>query len=278
MYFFRKYKDRMMVTIVAIILIIIIGITSKERLSLTKFEKFVGNLITPVSKITFNISKKVSGFFEVVTNLSKILKENEDLNIEVAKLKEENRELENIIGKSDYLKNEAELLNNTEHNFISAEVISKEPGNWYDRFLIDKGLKHGIEKGATIVQGIEVEKGIIKEGIVGRISDVGDNWAKVVSIIDELNSVSFKIIRTQDGGIISGSVDGTLSGYLFDSKADVIVGDKLYTSGLGKTFVKDIYIGEVEEVIELEEELMKRIIVKPAINFKKLYRVFVILD
>ena len=242
MYFFRKYKDRMMVTIVAIILIIIIGITSKERLSLTKFEKFVGNIITPVSKITFNISKKVSGFFEVVTNLSKILKENEDLNIEVAKLKEENRELENIIGKSDYLKNEAELLNNTEHNFISAEVISKEPGNWYDRFLIDKGLKHGIEKGATIVQGIEVEKGIIKEGIVGRISDVGDNWAKVVSIIDELNSVSFKIIRTQDGGIISGSVDGTLSGYLFDSKADVIVGDKLYTSGLGKTFVKDIYI------------------------------------
>lgn len=64
MYFFRKYKDRMMVTIVAIILIIIIGITSKERLSLTKFEKFVGNIITPVSKITFNISKKVSGFLK----------------------------------------------------------------------------------------------------------------------------------------------------------------------------------------------------------------------
>lgn len=288
MYFLKKYKDRMMVTAVAIILIVIIGITSVDRLSfaepekvMSKPEKVMGNLLTPISKFTFNMGKKVSNFWGTIKNLSKILQENETLNVEIAELKERNRDLENIIGKSDYLKNEAELLLNTEHNLISGQVISKEPGNWYYNFNIDKGSNHGIKKGATVIQGIETEKGVVKEGIVGRVSDVGDNWAKVISIVDELNRVSFKIIRTQDGGIVSGSIDGTdrtLSGYLFDSKADVIVGDKLYTSGLGKTFAKDIYIGEVEEVIELEEELMKKIVVKPAINFKKLYRVFVILD
>ena len=101
--------------------------------------------------------------------------------------------------------------------------------------------------------------------------------SKVITIIDELNSISFKAIRTQDGGILSGDIKGTLGGYLFDNKADIIVGDKLYTSGIGGTFLKDIYIGEVSEVYSDEEELTKKIIVTPAINFKKIYNVFVII-
>jgi rod shape-determining protein MreC len=238
------------VTAVAIILLVIIGMTNTERVSISKFEKVVGSAISPVNKLSFSIGEKTSGFFYTITNLSKTLKENEDLEEEIKILKEENRNLQNIIGKTDYLKREADLIKNTRLNLIDAQVTSKEPGNWYDRFIIDKGIKHGIKKGQTVVQGIEGEKGEIVEGIIGRVVDVGPNWAKIISIIDELNSTSFKIIRTQDGGVISGSTDGILNGYLFDYKADIIVGDKLYTSGLGENFVKDIYIGEVEEVIK----------------------------
>lgn len=278
MYFFKKYKDRMIVTGVAVILLIIIGITSRERIKMTKFEKIIGNLLTPVSKISFNVTKRVSNVFSSIRDIGNLKEENEELKALVAKLEEENRDYLNIIGKADYLKIESELLENTKHDLIPAQIISKEPGNWYDRFVIDKGLKDGVKKGATVVHGIEVDNDFVQEGIVGRIVDVGDNWAKVITIIDELNSISFKNIRTQDGGIITGSVDNTLSGYLFDSKSDVIIEDKLYTSGLGGSFVKDIYIGDVEEVISDEEDLMKRILVKPAINFKKLYNVFIISD
>lgn len=268
----------MIVTGVAVILLIIIGITSRERIKMTKFEKIIGNLLTPVSKISFNVTKRVSNVFSSIRDIGNLKEENEELKALVAKLEEENRDYLNIIGKADYLKIESELLENTKHDLIPAQIISKEPGNWYDRFVIDKGLKDGVKKGATVVHGIEVDNDFVQEGIVGRIVDVGDNWAKVITIIDELNSISFKNIRTQDGGIITGSVDNTLSGYLFDSKSDVIIEDKLYTSGLGGSFVKDIYIGDVEEVISDEEDLMKRILVKPAINFKKLYNVFIISD
>ena len=116
----------------------------------------------------------------------------------------------------------------------------------------------------------------MEEGIVGRVVEVGDNFAKVVSIIDENNKIAFKVIRTQDGGIISGIVDEKLSGYLFDTKADVMKGDKLFTSGLGGIYVKDIYIGEVKDVVKNDDDLMKNVYVDPAVNFKKLYRVFII--
>lgn len=278
MYFFRKYKDRMIVIGVAIILILIIGFTNKERLNLTKFEKTFGNLLSPISKASFNIKTSVTNFFINIKQVSTLKDDNMELEKRVLELESENRDLQNVIGMSDYLKNEARLLQVSKHNFIQAQIISKEPGNWYNRFLIDKGSDHGVKKGDTIVTGFEVEQNLVQEGIVGRVVDVGPKWAKVITIIDEINKISFKNIRTQDGGILNGDMDGVISGYLFDSKSDVIVGDKLYTSGLGLSFVKDIYIGEVEEVIDDEEDLMKRIIIKPAINFKRLQRVLIISD
>lgn len=268
----------MVVTSVAIILIIIIGATSSERMALTKFEKIIGNMLSPIEKIVYNAGKKVTDFFETIKNISKLKRENEELKKKITQLEQDNRKYEDIIGKTDYLKNEAKLMEETNYNLITSQIIGKEPGNWYDRFTIDKGLKDGVKKGATVIQGVEIDQNVFQEGIVGRVIDVGDNWAKVVTIIDEISNISFKVIRTQDGGVLSGSIDGQISGYLFDSKADVIKGDKLYTSGLGGAFVKDLYIGEVSEVVKHDEDLIKRITINPAINFKKLYRVYVISD
>ncbi|MFY9613507.1 MAG: rod shape-determining protein MreC [Tissierellaceae bacterium] len=280
MYFFRKYKNRMMVTAVAIILILIIGFTNKDRLSVSTFENLMGNIFKPVNKVVYSIGNRVSGFFSSIKNISRLSEENEELLAKVAALEDENRDLNNLIGKYDFLKNEAGLLQNTSYDLISAQITGKDPGNWYDVFTIDKGLNHGLKKNDNVIQGIETENGVIEEGLIGRIADIGSNWAKVISIIDEQNKVSFKIIRTQDGGMLNGklTIDGTIEGYLFDSEADVIPGDKVFTSGLGEVFKEDIYIGEVAEVHHDDEELIMRITVNPAINFKKLYKVLVIRD
>jgi len=278
MYFFKKYKERMIVILIAIILLVIIGYTSVERVNITGPEKVIGNILSPISKVTMSAKNKVTGLFGFVGDVFTALDDNEELKLEIERLEIEKKELENTIGKSDFLRNEQELVNSSENNLLKAKIIGKEPGNWYDNFTIDKGSQHGISKGDTIVQGIEIENQIYTEALIGRVIDVGDNWSKAVSIIDEWNSVSFKIIRTQDGGVISGSVDSILEGYLFDYSSDVITGDQLYTSGLGGVYLSDIYIGEVSEVVTSQEELSKKITVKPAINFKKLYNVFVIVE
>lgn len=276
MSFFKRNKERMMVISVAIILIVIIGVTSTERDSLTQVEKTTGNILTPINRIVNTASKNVSDFFEGLKDVGKLKEENELLKEKVVILEEENRRYENIIGKTDYLKNEAKLLENTSFNLIGAKVVGKEPGNWFYRFTIDKGLNDGIVKGDTVIKGIEIDGEVIKEGIIGRVVDVGDNWAKIITAIDELSKISFKVIRTQDGGVISGSIDAEITGFLYDNKSDLIKGDKLITSGLGGSYVENIYIGEVEEIISDDEDLMKRILVKPAINFKKLYKVYII--
>jgi len=278
MLFFKKYKNRMIVALIAIILIVIIGVTSSERLKLTVFERYIGNVFSPVQKVVYSIGRNVSDFFVSIKDLFSLKEENEELKLKISELEETIRRYEDIIGKSEYLINEKKLLESTSYNLIPAQVTGKEPGNWFNRFTIDKGLKDGVEKGDTVIQAVEVDGGIVQEGVVGRIIDVGDNWAKVISIIDESNNISFKVIRTQDGGILSGNIDGNLSGYLFDSKADIMKGDKLLSSGLGGIYVNDLYIGEITNVIKEDEDLAKKIEVKPAVDFKKIYKVFIIID
>lgn len=276
MSFFSKNKEKIVVTVVAILLILLIGFTSRERMLLTKFEKVLGNVLSPMGKFTNSIGKNMSDFFRNVGEIGSLREENEKLKVIISQLEEENRNYQDIIGKIDYLKNEAELKKITKYNLIEAQITGKEPGNWYHRFTVDKGLKDGVKKGDTVIQGIQIDQNTIIEGIVGRVQDVGDNWSKIVAIVDENSSISFKILRTQDGGILTGNIERKITGYLFDDKADVIKGDKLFTAGLGGAYLKDIYIGEIESVLSDEEDLMKTIQIKAAVDFKKLHKVFII--
>jgi rod shape-determining protein MreC len=276
MYFFKKYKEKIFVILIAIILIVTIGLTSRRSEPMSKFESLLGGILTPLNKVTNSLMKGISGVVTSVNDTINAKEENEILKIEIEKLESENRDLRNIIGKSEYLIKEEKLLETTKYNLVKAEVIGREPGNWFDVFTIDKGKNDGLEIGDTVIEAVEIDNNVYQEGLVGRIVDTGDNWAKVVSITNEKNSVAFKIIRTQDGGIISGSSDNIIEGLLFDYETDVIIGDLVYTSGLGEVYKKDIFIGEVIDIINYQEELSKKIVINPAVNFKKLYNVYVI--
>lgn len=276
MYFFKKYKEKIFVIVIAVILIVTIGLTSRRNEPMSKFENLLGGVLTPLNKVTNSIMHGISGIITSVSDTINAKEENIILKKEIEKLESENRDLRNIIGKSDYLLKEQKLLETTKYNIVKAEVIGREPENWFDVFTLDKGENDGLEIGDTVIDAVEIDNNVYQEGLVGRIVDIGDNWSKVVSITNEKNSVAFKIIRTQDGGIIAGSSDNIIEGLLFDYEADVIIGDLVYTSGLGEVYEKDIFIGEVSDIIDNQEELTKKIIIKPAVNFKKLYNVYVI--
>ncbi|TFZ40015.1 rod shape-determining protein MreC [Soehngenia longivitae] len=276
MYFFKKYKEMIFVIVIAVILIVTIGLTSRRSEPMSKFENLLGGVLTPLNKVTNSIMHGISGIITSVSDTINAKEENIILKKEIEKLESENRDLRNIIGKSDYLLKEQKLLETTKYNIVKAEVIGREPENWFDVFTLDKGENDGLEIGDTVIDAVEIDNNVYQEGLVGRIVDIGDNWSKVVSITNEKNSVAFKIIRTQDGGIIAGSSDNIIEGLLFDYEADVIIGDLVYTSGLGEVYQKDIFIGEVSDIIDNQEELTKKIIIKPAVNFKKLYNVYVI--
>lgn len=275
-YNFKKYKERLIISIIIIVLMLFIGFTNRGRQSVNIIERFVGDLISPVISITSSTVNTVGNGIETVLNIPSLIRQNDLLNEENLALKDENLMLNDIISRSDYLRNEYELINSTDFNVVKANIIGKS-AEINDKYLLDKGSLNGISSGDTVIVGIQSSENVIVEGLVGKVEEAGDNWSKISLIIEENNNISFTNVRTQEGGIINLTDGTTLDGYMFNSQSDIIADDRVYTSGLGEVYSPRIYIGRVSNVINDDENLQKNITVVPAVDFDKLSSVLVIL-
>lgn len=269
----KDSKDRsaMIVAAVAIILIIIVGVTAGQREQITIIEKWIGNLLSPVQSVVNTGVNVVGEGFRSIFSVGKIKEENENLKNEIEVLRREvityrlqRDELEELRGLKyalNYVEDEVQM------DTLAARVIGKNPGIWFDIFTINVGEKDGVTTESIV---------LTSEGLVGRVYETGGNWAKVVSIVDNNSSVSFQILRDANAqGVLSGSVNYELSGYLFDTDAEVVVGDRLITSGLG-IYPKGIPIGEVVDVSRTPDNLLKTVTVAPGVNFNHMSTVMVL--
>ncbi|WP_081562011.1 rod shape-determining protein MreC [Clostridium formicaceticum] len=268
----RTIKDKpiMIVTIVAIILIIIIGVTSKQRENITIVESWIGNILSPIQRVAYTGTSTIGDGIASIFQFRKTERENQELKAEIADLQEQLIETRLTRDELEELRGLKYALNYIEEDIqlqpIAANVIGKSPSNWFEVFTIDVGNNRSISKDSIV---------LASNGLVGRVYEVGGNWAKVISIVDNNSSVSFQILRDRNyQGIISGSITNELTGYLFDPMAEVVIGDKLVTSGLG-IYPNGILIGEVIEVSKSSDQLLKTITVEPAVNFRKMNKVLV---
>lgn len=269
----------MIVTIVTIILIITIGISAGGRARTSTAENILNKVINPIQKTFYKVGSATGDFMESLVAFRKIKKENEQLRDEVNKLnkqlieetltKNELKELRKLHNVLNYIKPK------NEYDYISASVISKGTGNWFNTFTIDAGRNEGVVKDSTLLNS---------EGLIGRVFEVGDSYSKVISIINNKSSVSYQVLRNnQYLGVVRGTVSESMTeGFEYmiggvEPDVEILVGDKLITSGLSM-YSKGILIGEVKEVIKNEDELLKTVKVKPAVNFKKIDKVFIILS
>ena len=270
----RKKKISFFTTI--IILSSIIFFSSNSSI-MNIGENAIGTVTSSITRIVYSSIASSKEVFTKIFGSKSIREENEKLKIENAELKEKNVNMENIIAKEDFLKNEYNLYLKNKDSLLSANVIALDSNSLLIRFNINKGSKDGVKVGDIIVQGTvgEDENTYIK-AVVGKVIEVGYNWSKVSSLVDSSSNVSFNVVRTQSYGAINGQENNLLSGFMYKSDADIIVGDKLVTSGRGGIFPSDLYIGEVTEVKSSENNLEKKISVKSPVDFTTLFRVFVI--
>jgi rod shape-determining protein MreC len=248
------------------------GLTFGGRDKVTRFENVIGNIFMPIQK-TFDAA---AGIAESVFRPIFKIWENEKI---VAQLQEENQFLKEELVVATLQSNEySELLmlrkvfnyidDDYRDHLIAARVVAKDPGNWYNMFTIDKGVSDGVTKNSVVING---------EGLIGLAYEASDDWSKVIAIIDNKNSIGIEILDPMRNyeGLISGSVDGKLSGVFFDTQAIVEIGDVIVTSGKG-LYPEGLIVGTVESIIVDPDALLIAFEIKPEVDFNKLNRVMVL--
>lgn len=208
--------------------------------------------------------------------LGEVLKENRELKQQVDELtvklnttKLEQYELENY-QKLLELDNQYK-----EYHKVAANVIAMDGTNWFSLFTIDKGSKQGIQKGMNVISG---------SGLVGIVTDVGPNYAKVRSIIDDSSNVSSMVLTTKDNFNVSGSLMSMNKDKLLpfselrDEDDKVQIGDPVVTSRVSDQYQPGILIGYVSSVEDNANNLTKSGTITPVVDFQHLEEVLVITD
>lgn len=271
----RNKKINFVLTLIALSVMIFVSNRSSNFGNIS--ENTFGTVTNTISKFFYGTMARSAEVFKSIFGTKEIRNENERLKLENIKLKEEVNEMQNVISKEKFLEEEYNLSLLKKDKLTRAYVTARDVYGVFIRFNIDKGTRDGVKLGDIVVQGTsDGENNSYIEAVVGKVVDVGYNWAKVSSLVDSTSNISFKVIRTQVYGVISGQENNLLSGMMYRVDSDVVVGDKLMTAGIGGVFPHDLYIGEVTEVKNSDNNLEKMVSVKSPVDFTKLYRVFVI--
>lgn len=209
---------------------------------------------------------------ETIFNYDKIRDENQELKQKVAELQSQLIKLKEIQLENQRLR---EILNFKErylkYSLEGARVVGRNPSNWFEEIIIDKGKENGVTVNMAVVTA---------DGLVGHITEIGDDWAKVQLIIDPNSAVSGMIQRTRDNGVIKGVFEpenrGLCKMVYLSPEANIVPGDTVISSGLGGIFPKGLMIGEVVEVERDQNQLLKYSLLKPSVDFQRLEEVFII--
>jgi rod shape-determining protein MreC len=194
--------------------------------------------------------------------------ENRHLRDEVARLQEEVTHLQEQIGAAGRRDDLAAFGKEFTARAVVAEVIGRDPTNWYQSVLINRGQR----------DGVKVDMGVaVQGGVVGRVIKVMPKTAVVLLISDRNNVVPGVIQRGRDEGLIEGAGGKQLRMKYVSTLALVQVGDLVITSGLAGSFPKDMRIGTVVAIERMPDAISEQLVLTPAVNLDRLEEVLVLL-
>lgn len=271
-----KIPSKYMLMFFSTICGILIYVSFTMNLSGGPLNTAAGYVFIPMQRGINYVGKWITDKTDVLKNLKDVMAENENLREQVDSL---TSELNTIKLEQYELDNLRELMELDQkypsYEKVAANVIGKDAGNWFSVFTIDKGRKDGIEVDMNVIAG---------SGLVGIVTDVGSNYAKVRSIIDDISKTSGMILTTSDGCIVHGDLQemnenqNILFSDLKDSKDEAAVGDPVVTSYISDKYLQGILIGYVSTLNVDSNNLTKSGTITPAVDFEHIEEVLVILE
>ena len=258
--------------ILTIICISAIALTASNVVSVSPVKEAASFIILPFQKGVNAIGSRFADMAGSLESSQEKDRRIEELEDQVALLEEQNTLLAQDSNELERLR----ALYDTDTSYsqyekISANVISKDPGNWYSGFTIDKGTNDGIEVDMNV---------IASGGLVGLVTDVGSNWASVRSVIDDSSRVSAMTVTSQETCIVNGDLtlidDGLLYFNQMNTEKTIEAGEQVVTSNISDKYLPGILIGTISEVQEDSNRLTKTGYILPAVDFSSIREVLVI--
>lgn len=272
--FFHSVKFKILLGIGALLvgLMTCIAVTAGRE---TTPQQILNTLSYPFVKAANFIADGVGGFFDKLINADKYKSQNDELTAKLSEMYKYTMDYDTLEKENIRLREMLELKQKNKDFLFSepCDIISRNANDLYGGFTISKGKNDGLSLNDPV---------ITSTGLVGRVTSVADNYAKVTTIISPQVNVGVYTTRAKTTGVIENDVSSAqkelciMSDILKD--ADIKVGDIIFTSGKSGLFPADIPVGTVTEVYDDPNGLTKHALIKPMEDVKGISSIFVITD
>ena len=187
----------------------------------------------------------------------------------VKQLEAKNQRLE---AENKKFKKELDMKDISKYDPISTTVIARNPDQWMNTIVIDKGSKAGIKNNMAVMTS---------EGLIGRTTKVNQFSSQVDLISTNTRAGKLSVNIQHKSKNVFGLIDH------YDAKNEELVisdinnkdsiskGDKVVTSGLADQLPSSLYIGEVTSVENDQYGLAKEVRVKTGADLSDLNHVYV---
>jgi rod shape-determining protein MreC len=228
---------------------------------------------TPVQSLFSGAVGGVGGLFQYLGNLRGAAGENETLKARLAETEARLREAEAARAENERLRGLLGLKDAKEFETVAASVVARDPSQWFDSVIINRGSSSGIEVNMPVVT---------PEGVVGRVAAVSPINAQVMLLTDE-RAAAGAAVGQLEGTHVLGSVRGFGTNGLLDmryvSGLEQLppVGTPVLTTGQDGIYPRGLKLGEVVEARGGTATTSHEIKVRPSARLNSLSEVAVLL-
>lgn len=218
-------------------------------------------IVTPITEVLVMPASMLLNGYDYLRSLRKIDLENQAL-------REENRKLIIANAKNRALEVENKILSDMlnyvmppKAEFVTAKVVAQEGTAFAHSLTVYIGENSPVEKGQIAISD---------KGVVGRVEDVGSRYAKI-ALINNINSkISVMVEKSRVRGMMVGQNDVWPDLVFLPLDAELNIGDRVITSGIGGVFPVGLPVGKIASIGKSGAKI------EPANNLSRLEYVMIV--
>ena len=183
-----------------------------------------------------------------------------DDQLELTRLRQQSKD-------SEQLRSLLGLKNRLERQTVAADIITRNPDNWFEQVTIDQGSDQKITRGSAV---------ITNKGVVGQVISVADRASVVRLLTDPDQKIGVLIQRLGQRGVLSGRGKSPAIIDFIPVATSVDIGDKVVCLGDGGIFPAGHPVGLVSGVRRDTNGTTLTVEVRLSENFYDLSQVLVV--
>jgi rod shape-determining protein MreC len=233
---FRAWNQRMTIALLGAAAIALLAVEKTNPEVAASARGAAADVIAPILDLLSRPSASAAQAIDSMRELARLREENAQLKEQQARLLQwqtaglrldhENQELRKLLN----------LVPDPKARFVTARVVGGSGGAFVRSILVAAGSKDGVRKNQAAITG---------EGLIGRVSEVGERASRVLLLTDVNSNVPVFVERTRERAIAHGDSSNSMVLKYVSGDLSATVGDRIVTSGHGGVFPPGLPVGVI---------------------------------